>query len=482
MLRRTKAAVALAVLVMLPQVALAGPSVPEVHAKLREIESARVKGTVDPIRMQYQDQARHRPGDVLLRVYLAWCEMPSDDSWNQLKNISTIHPDDLWVRLGMGRVYLKWKMRDQAEGEFRHALKVNPRFYPAMVGLGDVLRNAGDLDGALAQYEAALKIQDDPEAHGGIGWIKLAKKDNVGAKAALARSVALWPEQPRLISQLVKLSREEKDLKAAADWSEKLAELTPRDANARKVLAELRLEAGDKVNAAKEYERAVRLGVVETEVFRKLASLQRELGNAESEQRAVEQLSVLEKQNAEHPARLSELAVARGDLEAAEAQLLEAIDRVGTRSDLHARLAQVRVKRELYRDALDAYRAALAAPENRAEGLEAEAAALAERFKLPKKPAKGTLDQVYWRVSSGLNAFYQERLKQKPGLEGAINVRVEVDATGKVKEAAVIEDTVGDPWLAGHAYFALKDATFPKKAGTPIFEFEFKAPKGKGKK
>lgn len=459
--------------------AWADPPVPEVHKKVREIESAILRGKVDELRMKLQAQARNRPGDVLLRVYIAWCDMPADEAWNQLKGIAQIYPDHRWVRLGMGRVYMKWKMRDQADGEFNAALKVDPRFYPALVGLGDVLRRDGKLDEAAAKYQAALKLHDDAEAHGGLGLVYAAQQKWPEAKAALERSVQLWPDQPRMIAELARIAQAQKDLAGAAKWAEMLADLTPRDAGARRALADLKYEAGQKTEAAKDYERAIRLGVVDIEVYRRLAAIYRETNGAEGEQRAVEQLSVLERRDAAHPLRLSELAEARADLEASEAQVLEALDRAPARADLHARLARLRVKRENPREALDAYRAALAAKENPVDGLEAEAQALADKFELPKKPVRGGVEGIYSRVATSLNAFYKARLKQNPELAGWIKVRVRVEKDGQVAGADVIEDSVGDPYLAGHAYFALKGAVFPKQKREPVFEFELRPPKGK---
>ena len=45
--------------------AFAAPAAPvvEAHQKIREIETAIVKGTVDPLRIQLQEQARNRPGE-----------------------------------------------------------------------------------------------------------------------------------------------------------------------------------------------------------------------------------------------------------------------------------------------------------------------------------------------------------------------------------------------------------------------------------
>ena len=95
----------------------ATPATPEVLQELRGIESASMRGKADDLRIKYQDQARGRPSDILLRVYIAWTVLPSDDAWNQLKAIAALNPDNPWVHLGMGRTYTAWKMRDQAKSE-----------------------------------------------------------------------------------------------------------------------------------------------------------------------------------------------------------------------------------------------------------------------------------------------------------------------------------------------------------------------------
>lgn len=53
-------------------------------------------------------------------------------------------------------------------------------------------------------------------------------------------------------------------------------------------------------------------------------------------------------------------------------------------------------------------------------------------------------------------------------------------AEGVVESSEVVEDTLGDPLLAGHAVFALRDAEFEKKRREPVFEFEL-GPVKKGK-
>ncbi len=452
-------------------------SVPEMHQQLRSIESAIFRGQVDAVRIRYQEQARNRPGDVQLRIFLAWCSMPSDEAWNALKAISALHPENPWVHLGMGRIYTLWKMRDQAKAELDAALKHHPRFYPAMVALGDLARAAGKSDEAESHYRAALAVHDDAEAHAGLGLTLLAKGDKDEAKAELVEAVERWPDQPAALSALASLHREAKDAKAAADALEKLLALTPKDRDARKALAELRFDSGDLDQAAAEYERFLRLAGPDAPVLKRLAGIYQKLSRGDDEERVLEQLSALEKESPEHALRMAELARARGKLEDAEAQLLEAAERAPSRADVHLKLARLRVERGMLREAAESYLAARAAgdAEARKEGDE-----LLQKFKLPKKPAKGSVDRIYAVVSSSLNAFYSERLKEKPSLGGVLKLRVRVAPDGKVAGVDALEDSVGDPLIAAHVYFALKDAEYPKKKREPVFEFELRPPK-KGK-
>jgi tetratricopeptide (TPR) repeat protein len=469
--------VLLALLLAAP--AHADPATVQAHGRIREVESALQRGQLDAVRLRLQDEARARPGEVMVRVLLAWCLMPSDEAWNQLKGVAAIYPDNPWARLGMGRVYLRWKMREQARTEFDLALKANARFYPARVGLGDLSRAEGNLEQAEAHYRQALALHPDAEAWAGLGHVLLEAGKRDEARAAFTEAVTVWPEQPVVLRELVKLAQAAGDTAAAAQWTEKRLELNPRNAEARLTLAELRLGAGQKAEAVKEFERAMRLGATTPEVVSQVAALYRELEDPEGERRTLEQLAGMDRQAFDHPARLAELAIARGDLQDAEAQLQEAVERAKDRSSLHVRLARLRMMRGQPLEALEAYRAAQAALQDRVPGAQDEAAALSQQLRVGATPVSGSVDRIYGRVAAGLNAFYRERLKASPALAGELTLRVRVDEQGAVRGVDVLKDTVGDPLLAGHAYFALKDAVFPRQKREPVFEFVLQPPKGK---
>jgi tetratricopeptide (TPR) repeat protein len=246
------------------------------------------------------------------------------------------------------------------------------------------------------------------------------------------------------------------------------------------LLADLRYEQGEKAEAAREYEAVLRLGAQEAEVLKRLAGLYRDLGNGEAEEHALGQLVPLEKNSPDASVRLAELAQARGSDEEAEGQLLEANHRAPQNAGILLRLARVQAKREELREARESYLAAQSAEGEKPAELAGELDALTARFKLPKKPIRGTVDEISWFVSQNLNALYTERLKDKPELRGSLKVRTKVDASGKATQVELAMDTVGDPVIAGHVYFALKDAVYPKASKPlrePLFEFDLKPPK-----
>lgn len=454
--------------------------IPEVLAELRQIEGAALRNAVDPLRFKYTDAARQRPNDPMLRVYLAWCELPREEAWNQLKAIAPIHPDNAWVGWGMGRMYLRWKMKDQAKAEFERVLKKNPGFYPALTGLGLLARQKGDAAAAQGHFEAALKLAEDAEARAGLGLIWLEQGQKEKAAAALKRGVELWQDQPEALDALAKIYRETNDTAEAIKVSAIVADLNPKDRNARQAVADLRFEAGQKAEAAADYERLQRLGNPAPEMLRRLAGLYRELNNHESEERALQQLAALDKADAEAPFRLAKLAASRDAGEVVEGQLLEAIDRAPDRADFRLELARERVRRDNLYEALEAYRAAMKAPDaDVADAAKREGEELAKRFRLPAKPAKGSVEAIYGIVAKGLNDFYLERKQKKPDLAGGLKVRVHIEKTGAVKAVDLISDTVGDPLLAGHVYFSLRDAIYPKQKREPTFEFELGLKKGK---
>ncbi len=454
------------------------PPVDEVMKELRRIESAAWRGQVDAVRIELEKRVKSRPNDPMPKVYVAWCSMPTDDAWNQLKNTSQLFPEVPWVHYGMGRIYVGWKMKDLARSSLDKVLKQDPSFYPALVALGDLERAKDNLDDSEAKYRAALKLADDAEAHAGLGLVLLKKNQPEAALPELKKAIAGWPDQPVVLRELIKLQQASKD-PAVLSTASALAALQPRDRDVRRVIAKLHDAAGDKAEALKDYEKLLALGNPDLESAIRIQQLYRDVGDAEGEERASNLIIALDKEAVDPFLRINELRAARKDLVGAEKILIEAIQRDAGRAETWLRLGRIALDKNLPLLALERFRTGAAKTTPGAEESKAEALKLETSFKLPSKQAKGPVDRIFAMVSKTLDDFYGQQRKQNPKLKGILKVRVKINAQGVVEAAEVVEDSVGDPLLVGHAVFALRDAEFDKKRREPVFEFELGMPPAK---
>lgn len=457
----------------------AGAPTADVMKELRRIESAAWHGQVDAARIELQNLLKNRPNDAMLRVYVAWCSMPTDDAWNQLKNISQLFPDLAWVHYGMGRIYLGWKMRDLAKTSLESALKKDSAFYPAIVAQGDLHRLKDELAEAEAKYRQALAIADDAEAHAGLGLVLLKQGKPDAAKTELSTAIAQWPDQPTALRELLAL-QSPSDASYVKNLTA-LAELQPKDRDVRKRIATLTFDAGDKKGALAEYEKLLKLGNPDLEIATRMQTMYRELGDAEGEERLTVIVAGLDRDAVAPMIRLAELRAAKKDVDGTEKNLLAAIERNKDLADTWLRLGRLSLDKNLPLQALERFRAGASKSTPGTEDCKAEAKKLEELFKLPPKQAKGSVDRIYAQVATSLDELFKVRRRANPKLAGTIKVRVKVSADGVVELAEVMEDSVGDPPLAGHAVFALKDAEFEKKRREPVFEFELGPAKKKGK-
>lgn len=440
------------------------------------LETARLKGDTDAAYLAWSKQARERPGDPMPRVFLAWLTLPSDGAWNDLKAIATMHPDNAWVHYGMARIYTVWKMRDPAEKEVAAALKSDSRFYPALVVRGDLARQRDDLDAAEKAYRAALVISDDALARTGLGLTLLAQGKGEQALPELKQAVTQAPVPDALVA-LIQLLRDAKSPEAATH-AQTLVELRPKDAAARHTLADLRFDGGDEAGAARDYETLLRLGDVEAPVLRRLAGIYRKAADVEAESRTLQSLIALDTNDAADCVRLAELSAAGGGNEAAVGYLLEALQREPGRVDANLALGRVKLAMELPWEALEAFRAALAADAT-SDAARAEVTRLEAEFQLPARKPKGSLNAVFAAVSATVDKLVRERAAARAPVSGVVRARVRIGANGLAESVDILEDSVKAPAVTGHIYFGLKDATYPKKKGEPVFEFDIGHKKGK---
>jgi hypothetical protein len=56
-------------------------------------------------------------------------------------------------------------------------------------------------------------------------------------------------------------------------------------------------------------------------------------------------------------------------------------------------------------------------------------------------------------------------------------VKVQVDEEGRATQVTVVQDSLKDDLITGHAYFAFKDAQYQTTSAEPTFQYVFRPPK-----
>ncbi len=135
----------------------------------------------------------------------------------------------------------------------------------------DVIRSVGELDrafqlfaeGRLEEAQArlrALLVRSDlpsPTVLEGLARLARLQGDDAEAEALYLRLLAQEPEAPGPLAQLVRLARERGDHRTEVERARQLAQLSPADGGASRLLAEALIAAGDPAEAEAEFRRGL---------------------------------------------------------------------------------------------------------------------------------------------------------------------------------------------------------------------------------
>ena len=447
---------------------------------LRAISARTKKGEGQYVREEYQSQLKKQPANMNFMLYQGWTGAPHEDSWQEIKKVDRIFPDEPWPKVMLGLIYLQWKgFADQGDAEFDSALKVRKGFIPARIGKADTLRVKGKLAEAKAAYEAInAESPGWVEALLGLGLTQLAMNDPA-AKGTLEKALAENPDELSALSALAKLSVGAKETDAAIGYLVRLLQYNPRDREVHLSLAKLKEQKGDLPGATAEYEATSALGI-DLPVTKKLAALYRDQKRADDEIKALERVASMDNKDDAPYLRIAELKRAENDTEGTEAALRAAQDRSPSNPAIPLAIArQVKLKDDLVAT-IEAFR--FAREKGAAEAV-TELKELEGKAGLEEKPASGDVNRIYSEVDKRLRKLFAAQLKENPKIPGgAIKVKVTVAATGKASLVEIQENTVKNELLTANAYFTLKDASYPKEKRSSVFEFLFASAEDKKKK
>ncbi|HTV55579.1 MAG TPA: tetratricopeptide repeat protein [Terriglobia bacterium] len=108
-----------------------------------------------------------------------------------------LSPGDERAHLGLGEVYQALGLRQQAESELRRAIALSPLDVLAREHLAQIYLDEHKYGEAEKQYRAAIESLPSVRAYTGLGVIRWAEGDHVGAQRLFATAMKLDPRDSR---------------------------------------------------------------------------------------------------------------------------------------------------------------------------------------------------------------------------------------------------------------------------------------------
>jgi tetratricopeptide (TPR) repeat protein len=160
----------------------------------------------------------------------------------------------------LGNVLAEKGELDQALAHFQAALKIKPDFAEAFNNVGDILLDKGDFDEAIAVYRRALAIKPDyAEAHYNLGDALSKKGDVDGAIAQFRMALAITPDAGAVHYNLGNAYLRKGMLDDAFAEYQKVLQTNPRFAEVYNNIANILVREGRSDEAVGQYETALKL-------------------------------------------------------------------------------------------------------------------------------------------------------------------------------------------------------------------------------
>ena len=183
-----------------------------------------------------------------------------------------------------GATFLKEKNYSQAEASFKKAIEVDPKFVLPYLGLSDVDRQKGDMEGASSYLQKALALApNNAGVQTAWGQFLFAQKRFLEAEKAYQRAIQIDPQAAAPKVQLgdLYLVALKKPAEATIAYREALA-LDPSNQRTNLMLGVALLSSGDLDQAEKQLTKACDLGPNDLTSRKALADLQLRRGEVDS--------------------------------------------------------------------------------------------------------------------------------------------------------------------------------------------------------
>jgi tetratricopeptide (TPR) repeat protein len=170
-------------------------------------------------------------------------------------------------------VLVRLNRTSEALSFFRKVTELDPKSPGAHLNLGIALADQNNLDGALAEFSEAVRLDPSAVAHYNKGRVLLDLRRNSDAKPELEAATHLDPGQADSWYLLGLISREAGDSDESIRDFEKTLGIMPNNAEAQYMLGRELLRKGDTAGAIMRWRKAIEIRPQYDEVYYSLARL-----------------------------------------------------------------------------------------------------------------------------------------------------------------------------------------------------------------
>jgi len=245
----------------------------ELEAKTRELASVKSKTEAETVARARRSALTDQDANSLLtqaRVVLGGSDksfLAGSSSTEGRRRARSLIEQALSLNASMPRAHREMGILLQEEGdlegaiaEYRAALRLKPGFAGAHTSLGIALYDKGDPEGAIAEFRMALSFEPgDAKTHANLGLALQAKGDLNGALAEIRTALRLEPDYAMAHNNLGTMLRAKGDQEGAIAEYRAALRLEPDNASAHYNLGNALKAKNKGTEAAREFREFLRL-------------------------------------------------------------------------------------------------------------------------------------------------------------------------------------------------------------------------------
>jgi tetratricopeptide (TPR) repeat protein len=278
-----------------------------------------------------------------------------------------IGPNDAVAHTNLGNAYKNQGKIDDAIGEYKEALRLDPGLALAHNNLGSAYRDQGKIDDAIGEYKEALRIDPNlAEAHNNLGATYHGQGRLDNAIGEYKEALRIAPNNAMAHNNLGLAYQDQGKLDAAIREYKEALRIDPTLAEAHNNLGLAYRDQGKLDAAMREFKEALRLNPNYADSHYNLGIAYHAQGKLDAAMREYKEVLRLNPNDADLHCNLGSVYASQGKFDVAIREYKEALRLNPNDADLHYNLGSAYTSQGKFKEAVECYQefVGLAGPEH----------------------------------------------------------------------------------------------------------------------